>query len=117
MLIAAKNLAEVQKTPDNLQIKLVENNLGYFLCTDNQKHETEKDINEFIKSFSISKSLSMVSFRSKHSVILDGEQPLNIYLVSTQNYENPNLINTDNIYLCSNQDFIQKRDRRVLVRY
>jgi len=68
-----------------------------------------------IKSINISKSLSLVQFRSKHPIIKD--QPLNIYLVQEQNYENPNILDNDNIYLVSNADFIQQRDRKVLLRY
>ena len=45
------------------------------------------------------------------------DQQLNIFLIQESDYENPNIMENDNIYLVSNSGFIQRRDRRVLLRY
>jgi len=73
LLIAAKNLAEVQKTPQNLQIKLIEGNLGYFICTENQKNQTEKEVSHYVHQINISKSLSVVNFKSKNPFLSNGD--------------------------------------------
>jgi hypothetical protein len=114
-------MAEVQRKPEHLMIKQVEGpffilgSAGIFMCTNNEVPETETQVNAFIQTMNISKALSVIQFRSKNPVI--NNQKLNIYLVSQQEYENPNIIENDNIYLISNTDFIQRRDRKVLLRY
>ena len=65
----------------------------------------------------MNRGLSVYSFKSKNSVISNQSQPLNIYLINTCSYENSNLLDSDNIYQVSTEDFIKKRDNNVILRY
>ncbi len=90
--------------------------MGYFVCTDNLKMQTENAVDKFIGKVPISKSLSVISFTSKNPATPGGSQKLNLYVVSPSDYENPNQISSANIYQVSNKDFISKRDKKVLQR-
>ena len=58
-----------------------------------------------------------MKIQSKAPIVAGGTERLNIYSIERDSYENPHIIETDNLYLCANQSFLQKRNSQSLKRY
>jgi len=77
----------------------------------------QQKVIEYVSTIPLKIAISIVYLKSQNPIFKNGKDKLEMYVVSQTKFENPDLVNSDDIYSTCTSDFLIKKPLQAVKRY